>query len=795
MTTPFVISMKIAGDSSSAVSATGALRQELTELNRTIIQTSAGAGANLQSRIDTMLGIGGSGGAGRGADIAAYGAELDRLRAKYNPLFSVIRQYRTELTEIRDANRLGAISEDEMTEAINRRRTATLGAIAALKGGAPVPGAAGGSASSFQTANIAAQFQDVLVTGIQPGANALTIALQQGTQLSAVLEQLKADGKSTGAALAGAFTSILSPMSLVTVGAIALGTFAFQGLMQVVRTGESAAQAVDRYADSISAVVAGYENAEAAAKDFANSSAQLPVGVIEARLGKTLSDANKEVEQFRKQAAYAADELSIPFNEADVAVRELLNSFVRGEISADELQVGLAKIGATDLGVLNFRLRTIIDTMSEGATKAKALESVLVSIEHALAGAAVNGGTQIGLDSYLEGQRSAQSHQIEMDAINAKSPAQLADIARRRTALELADREISEALKKQQIEEAGALAYAQASQGLADADRNRLRALNDNIAAQQLALDVIGMSVSETERLQFARQNLAAAEAEAAQNGTTVSAAYRAEVERLAASYGKLQEAIALRKLSSDLQFDREQLFRSPVEQTVASTLRPIFGDDLTSSQALFAANQIRVNEQLKETNEIGRDITGGFLSTLRADLMNGASLWEALGDAGTKALDKLADRATDFLADTAWNFIFSVLQPSSGGWNIPTTYQPNGFYPGLSRNAAGTDYWRGGLTAANENGRGEIFDLPDGTRIIPHDVSMEMARGSGGGAANVRLEIHNYSGAPVTQERTRGGDGVDVVRLVIGTVKGAIADGSLDSAMSATYGLKRRTM
>jgi len=39
-----------------------------------------------------------------------------------------------------------------------------------------------------------------------------------------------------------------------------------------------------------------------------------------------------------------------------------------------------------------------------------------------------------------------------------------------------------------------------------------------------------------------------------------------------------------------------------------------------------------------------------------------------------------------------------------------------------------GTDYFEGGLTYINELG-GEIVDLPIGTRIIPHDVSMEMAK------------------------------------------------------------------
>ena len=39
-----------------------------------------------------------------------------------------------------------------------------------------------------------------------------------------------------------------------------------------------------------------------------------------------------------------------------------------------------------------------------------------------------------------------------------------------------------------------------------------------------------------------------------------------------------------------------------------------------------------------------------------------------------------------------------------------------------------GTSYWRGGLTAVHERG-GEIIDLPSGTRIIPHDISLNMAK------------------------------------------------------------------
>ena len=52
--------------------------------------------------------------------------------------------------------------------------------------------------------------------------------------------------------------------------------------------------------------------------------------------------------------------------------------------------------------------------------------------------------------------------------------------------------------------------------------------------------------------------------------------------------------------------------------------------------------------------------------------------------------------------------------------------------------NATGTPYWRGGLTRVNERG-GEIMNLPSGTQIIPHDVSVKAA---GGRSVTVNVTI-----------------------------------------------------
>lgn len=81
----------------------------------------------------------------------------------------------------------------------------------------------------FNTANIAAQFQDIGVTAAM-GMNPLLIALQQGTQLAAVMNSMEAPLKG----LADAFKQIINPVSLLSIGLTAL---AVVGLQMVDWTG------------------------------------------------------------------------------------------------------------------------------------------------------------------------------------------------------------------------------------------------------------------------------------------------------------------------------------------------------------------------------------------------------------------------------------------------------------------------------------------------------------------------------------------------------------------------------
>ena len=59
-----------------------------------------------------------------------------------------------------------------------------------------------------------------------------------------------------------------------------------------------------------------------------------------------------------------------------------------------------------------------------------------------------------------------------------------------------------------------------------------------------------------------------------------------------------------------------------------------------------------------------------------------------------------------------------------------------------VGNNATGTEYWKGGATYVNENQRGEIINLPNGSQVIPHDESMrQLANNRGNVTVNVTVQ------------------------------------------------------
>lgn len=147
-------------------------------------------------------------------------AEVDQLRASYDPLFAASKRYEAAVETLTNAHRMGVISTAEFDRALDRVGQSML--------------TAGGQANAFraqtagatgQLGNMTAQFNDIGVM-LAAGQSPLMLALQQGTQINQAFDMM---GQQAGAAggrvalLRGAFMSMLSPANLLTIGIIAGG--------------------------------------------------------------------------------------------------------------------------------------------------------------------------------------------------------------------------------------------------------------------------------------------------------------------------------------------------------------------------------------------------------------------------------------------------------------------------------------------------------------------------------------------------------------------------------------------
>lgn len=100
-----------------------------------------------------------------------------------------------------------------------------------------------GNAAAGQVGNLAAQFNDIGVM-LAAGQNPLQLAIQQGTQITQVIGPMGAAGAAK--ALGGALRSMVSPVSLLTLGTIAGGAALFQWGMNALKAEEDGGALEDR---------------------------------------------------------------------------------------------------------------------------------------------------------------------------------------------------------------------------------------------------------------------------------------------------------------------------------------------------------------------------------------------------------------------------------------------------------------------------------------------------------------------------------------------------------------------
>lgn len=612
----------------------------------------------------------------------------------------------------------------------------------------------------LNTANLAAQFQDIGVTAAM-GMNPLMIALQQGTQISAVLAQNGATAASALSMIGEAAKSVISPLALGTIGIIAI----VAALVQLVPWVKVAQWSLRRMADGLIFVKEALATVTQMVVAFAAVWAVLNFSTIVAgfaALAKMLWAATAATVAFVASFGaipllIAAAVVSVIYFRKEIAkaLGPDLVSYIKAPFN---LIIGIA-VGAVTAVVEVFRripwgLKVAVN---EGARAFMMFGNRVLEI----AGEIVK-----KLPSWLGGNAEGIEFRFAAaeDLIKVQHGAS--------TLGDAITKSFNGALKVDWIGKVGTLA----EKGIA-------------ATARQLNkwADALGKVDPKYKKL------LASVEKEIA----------LAKIE---------QDAIGQTSLQYQILREQTELLAKAKEQDIKLTPKMV-------QQLKDLGGQLGIikdeTAKMREAFNFARDIVGGFVRDLRDGLRNGESFLKAFANAAINILTKISDKLIDLALDMALNTqkggatggllgsLVKLLGPVMGAGGGAPDMSVNSNMNGVLQNA------KGGVFANNIYKSPQLFAFAKGGALgvmgeAGPEAVMPLKRGSdgslgvqvNGGGANdnagpsVMVQvINNAQNTRVTEERSTDGNGTDIRRIIIGTVKEAMANGQMDMPMRARFG------
>lgn len=669
-------------------STTGKVEKQFNALGNGIDKSMSTA---LQKRIDGMVGVGTRGAKEWSGALADQGKELERLRARYSPLFATINNYKSAVADIKRAHAVGAISANEMTSAIQRERQAALASTAAIKGRnaalAATPAARGVSAQGFNTANIAAQFQDIAVTSAM-GMSPLQIALQQGTQLSAVLGPMGATGAVKG--LAAAFASVINPVSLLTIGFVAAGAAAIQYFGSTDSKAKTADDAIKSHADTIASIKDAYGVAADGLGEYVKKSQAEAAAAARQNLKVQQEFAKSATSEFNKLLGVlqartgGASDVATRFKPFTDAIREFRKSVADGSPDFIKLRTQIEAIVATDPEGLRKLADEIINGSSAAADaerRVKSAKDVIDGLGEVASGqvsgvsgltTALNELASIAVPALTDAERALNAYRKAVEAAQGAEDRRAASKIYDETIKRIDDQNPTvvnpdgrtvpvptPGAKPIQLDDAPAdnKKAETAAQRAANAYRDLVKSADDRIAQLQLETELTGEYGVQTDAARFRLELLQEAE----DKGRSLSAEQRAEIEKKVELYSKYSQALAQAKLQQDLLDDSALAGLSKQEQAVKMRLRSYgLDEDLGGNNAAMIRNRFQ-QEELS-------DLTQSFLSEFSSGILTGGkSIGESFADAVKNAAANAMQKSLDSLFEQIGGALASALLGGGG--------------------------------------------------------------------------------------------------------------------------------
>lgn len=508
--------------------------------------------------------------------------------------------------------------QKQLTSATNAATAATAKNDAALIGVTSGFGVSNRPANDmipnrFNTANIAAQFQDIGVTASM-GMNPLTIAIQQGTQLSAVLQTMESPLKG----IAVAFRQILNPvalMSIVLVAVVAAG-IQFVDWTAVAKSSlNGLANIIEMSADALIMLIPIVLATGAAFLAW-----KLPAIIT------SLTLMTKAV-----WAAVAAQVALVASNPAVL----LVAGYAVVAASAAMLGNEIAKIFGTDLfTVVKKSVNTMIAFFEKSFTVIKEILSLTI----------ISIGIAIAEMFNIIAKGVTKSINFIITNINKI----------RKDKIELIEFDGIDAGLKARAENAANIIKTELNTGLSDVDYigivgNGIQSVTSDVADRIRKLaDGLGKS-------------------EDTKTGQSKAEKDRDNYEDLIATANRRIETLKLEQTtigmteqaSNRLRIENELLNRA-AEQGIKLSNEQIDTIRQIASETAALEDQ---NRRLNESYNFLRDTGKGFFQDIKSGIMEGKNLWESFADSVINVLNRIADR----LLDVGLNSLFDGLSGGGG--------------------------------------------------------------------------------------------------------------------------------
>lgn len=457
----------------------------------------------------------------------------------------------------------------------------------------------------MQTSNVAAQFQDIAVQLSQPGTSPFLIAMQQGTQLSAVLNQ----SKSPIAALSAGFMQMVNPISLATIALIALGGTAVQYLTSLLGDGRSATEVIKEQNDAIRRVAENWGEAVPALKAY-------------------VDQLDRAAQRGDQDLAYDA-----LVDQQFVGLKAQLGD-IRAEFAAARIDLQAFGASAQEIDALQNEFKTLSQRVEDGTATTQDLDRMLALLAQTTGASTVP--SLVSLQGILSNVSQALTIAAQKAAILREEQAKLYEPDEQVGAFN-ANRDF--------------VAEQQRVNGLTAAQL----ALETEIARVRTEADRAGTLISDQQALQIAQGRLAAEERRSQISKSERGAGREADRER---------EAVL--QLIEDLQHEYDLLGLTAQQKLVANALRRA---GAAATEAERAAITDLVNATYQEQQAIEdmsdqmrefQDLAKSTLQTFITDIIAGKDATEALGNALNNVGNKLLSAGLDGL--------FGALFPTGGG-------------------------------------------------------------------------------------------------------------------------------